>query len=192
MGMTMDHDSTNVTPPLRLSCRIDATDVEDMLDTYDSGMCDISTANCISRAIARRLSCDRGIRLIRHNKYRAELEIRGRRIPISVELLNWLVAAETGVPVDPIEIVLDLPRTGPTASAVVRMATAPTVEPPTTFASSRTPVSTRPIAQVTGPRWGMEVPHPKVAARANLLHMNEGCRSGLKTKHEMEGGGSLV
>lgn len=97
-------------PSVRLFCRVDVVDVEAMLDAYDSGMCDISTANCISQVIARQLSCDRRIPLHRHNKTTAELEIRGRRIPLSTELLKWLDLAETGSQVDPVEFVLQIPE----------------------------------------------------------------------------------
>lgn len=106
-------------PLVRLSCRIDTADVEAMLDTYDSGMCDISTANCISLVITRQLSCDRRIRLIRHSGTRAELDIQGHRIPLSAELVKWLVAAETGGRVDPIKFILHVPETSNAATAIV-------------------------------------------------------------------------
>lgn len=95
-------------PLVRLSCRIDASDIEAMLDSYDSGMCDISTANCLTRAIARELSGDRRIRLLRHSKNRAEVEVWGQRIPLSAELLHWLRTAETGGQVEPVDFVLHI------------------------------------------------------------------------------------
>jgi hypothetical protein len=118
--MTTNQAPANTVPLRRLSCTIDASDVEAMLDTYDSGMCDLSTANCISRVIARQLAPDPGIRLVRHGNRRADLEIDGHRIPVSPELFAWLVAAETGGHFEPIEIVLDLPGAGTTAAAIVR------------------------------------------------------------------------
>jgi hypothetical protein len=111
-------------PPSRhVPCRIEASDVEAMLDAYDSGMCDISTANCISRAVARRLCCGRSVPLIRHSRRHAELDLHGQRIPLSAELLEWLGVAETGGPVEPFEFVLQIP--GPkTAPSVVAPALA--------------------------------------------------------------------
>jgi hypothetical protein len=149
-------------------------------------MCDISTANCISQVIARRLSRDRGIRLVRHNKYRADLEIRGHRIPLSIELFKWLVAAETGGPVDAIEIVLNVPETGPATITVVRPASSPTAKPPQKFSASRKPARVRPIAPSPGSRCGKEGVHPEIAARANLIRVNEGRRAALKPRHERE------
>ncbi len=95
-------------PLVSLSCRIDADDIEAMHEAYNSGMCDISTANCLTRAIARRLPGDRRVRLLRHGHARAEIEVWGQRIPLSPELLQWLANAESGGQVDPVEFVLHI------------------------------------------------------------------------------------
>lgn len=95
-------------PLVRLSCRIDAGDIEEMLDAYDSGMCDISTANCLTRAIARRLPGDRRVRLLRQGRNRVEVEVWGQRLPLSPELLQWLRTAETGGRVEPVDFVLHI------------------------------------------------------------------------------------
>jgi hypothetical protein len=92
-----------------LLCRIDREDVEAMLDAYDSGMCDTSTANCISRAIARLLSSDRAFPLIRYTDDLGEIEIDGHRVPVPKELLHWLQSAELGGQAGPIEFALQLP-----------------------------------------------------------------------------------
>lgn len=92
-----------------LFCRIDIDDVEAMLDAYDSGMSDISTANCVSQALARRLSCGLRPRLVREGGRCGELEIGGHRIPVPIELLEWLAVAESGGHVEPIEFVLPIP-----------------------------------------------------------------------------------
>lgn len=157
-----------------------------MLDAYDSGMCDISTANCISRVISRQLSGDGGIRLIRHNKDRADLEFLGHRIPVSTKLLKWLVAAETGGHVDPIEIVLIVPETGPSTIMVFPMATPPSANPPKNYAASLPPPRLRPIARPPGPRCGKEDTPPQMATRANFYQVNGDCRSGLTTRHKLE------
>jgi len=95
-------------PLVRLSCRIDAADIEAMLDAYDSGMCDISTANCITRAIARQLSGDKRVRLLRLGHNRIELEVWGQRLPLCTELQQWLRTAETGGKVQPVDFVLHI------------------------------------------------------------------------------------
>ena len=92
-----------------LLCRIDSADVEAMLDAYDSGMCDTSTANCISRAIARLLRSDRAFPLIRHTDDLGDIEIEGHRVPVPRELLHWLKSAELGGQSGPIEFTLNLP-----------------------------------------------------------------------------------
>mgnify|MGYP003385284459 CR=1 FL=1 len=95
-------------PLVRLSCRIDAADIEAMLDAYDSCMRDISTANCLTRAIARRLPGDRRVKLLRQGKNRVEVEVWGQRTPPSPELLHWLRTAETGGNVQPVDFVLHI------------------------------------------------------------------------------------
>lgn len=93
-----------------LLCRIDPEDVEAMLDAYDSGMCDTSTANCISRAISRLLSRDHAFPLIRHTDDLGDIEIEGHRVPVPRELLHWLKSAELGGQSGPIEFALSLPE----------------------------------------------------------------------------------
>lgn len=111
----MKRNSKTGTPRVCLTCRIDLADVEAMLDAYDSGMCDITTANCVSRAVARQLCSDCRIRLLRQDRTRAELEIGGQRVPVSAELLEWLGIAETGSRAEPVEFVLEMPGSEATA-----------------------------------------------------------------------------
>lgn len=118
--MTTNQGQANATPLRRLSCRIDANDVEEMLDTYDSGMCDLSKANCICRVISRLLPADPGLRLVRLRDGRADLEIHGHRVPLPADLFAWLVAAETGARFEPIEIVLHLPGPGLAGATIAR------------------------------------------------------------------------
>lgn len=54
-------------------------------------------------------SIDGRIQLIRHGLGNADLEIRGKRIQLSAELMKWLFLAETGRRVEPVEFVLRFP-----------------------------------------------------------------------------------
>lgn len=92
-----------------LLCHIQPADVEAMLDAYDSGMCDTSTANCLSRAVARSLQKSQPIPLIRHGASQASLVLEDLKIPVPPEILEWLQAAEIGSKKGPIEFVLNLP-----------------------------------------------------------------------------------
>ncbi|MCB1077276.1 MAG: hypothetical protein KDM64_05530 [Verrucomicrobiae bacterium] len=92
------------------SCRIDSADVEAMLDAYDSGMCDISTANCISQVISRMFCCGQRCPLIRHDEAHAEIDILGHRVPLPPDLLKWLASAETGGQAEPIEFFIQPPK----------------------------------------------------------------------------------
>ena len=102
-----------------LHCRVELTDVEEMFDAYDSGMCDIITSNCISRAVSRRLPDMNKVRLRRHDGV-GELEIRSERIPVPDRLMRWLADAETGKRVEPIDFVLRIPETGSAQAPATR------------------------------------------------------------------------
>jgi hypothetical protein len=100
--------SPTLEPLARLSCRIETADIEAMLDAYDSGMCDISTANCLTRAITRELAGDQRVKLLHHGKNHFEVEVRGQRLPLCERLQDWLHRAETGGHVEPVDVVLHL------------------------------------------------------------------------------------
>lgn len=107
--------SMNRTPEVGLSrpsalllCRIEPSDIEAMLDAYDSGMCDITTANCLSRAVARLYDDRQTFPLYRQGDH-ATLEIRGHRVAVPRSALDWLDAAETGARSGPYEFALPLP-----------------------------------------------------------------------------------
>ena len=92
-----------------LLCQIRTADVEAMLDAYDSGMCDTSTANCLSRAVARSLQNPKAVPLIRNSASQAYFVIEDHKIPVPPEILEWLQAAEIGSRKGPLEFVLNLP-----------------------------------------------------------------------------------
>jgi hypothetical protein len=112
-------------PSAALFCRIDPADVEAMLDAYDSGMCDTSTANCLSQAISRLLGEGRVFPLIRHDESTAELDIDGHRVPIPTEVVAWLSSAETGALTGSIEFALDLPPVVEIPAARIRASKRP-------------------------------------------------------------------
>ncbi len=98
------------TGSVALQICITSTDIEAMLDAYDSGMCDISTANCLSRAVARQLDRKEPIRLIRKNGREAHLVIEDHRVPVPVAVLDWLEEAEIGARCKPADFTLRLPK----------------------------------------------------------------------------------
>jgi hypothetical protein len=105
----MKHAPSADERPAALFCRIGPADVEAMLDAYDSGMCDTSTANCLSQAVTRLLGGARVFPLIRYGESTAELDIHGHRVAIPSEVVAWLNSAETGSHSGPIKFALDLP-----------------------------------------------------------------------------------
>ena len=84
-----------------LSCVVTPADVEAMLDAYDSGMCDLSTANCLSRALARELGTSVPPPLHRHAPGVAYWTIEGERVAVPPEMLPWLDSAEIGLETGP-------------------------------------------------------------------------------------------
>ncbi len=92
-----------------LACRVTAEDIDTMLDAYDSGMCDTTTANCLSQCLARRLRRDTPVRLDRHHATSATLHIDHHRVPVPPDLLAWLSLAETGARSGPVDFVLEVP-----------------------------------------------------------------------------------
>ena len=102
-------------------CRITEIDIETMLDAYDSGMCDTSTANCLSHALARALRRAQPVPLIRKNHHDAHLLLDELRIPVPEHALAWLAEAEIGARCRPFEFELRLPagsRCGPVPPAL--------------------------------------------------------------------------
>lgn len=97
------------TGSVALEIYISPSDIESMLDAYDSGMCDTSTANCLSRALTRVLNRSRTIPLIRNHGRDGYLDLGGTRIPVPGEILAWLEEAEIGARCRPMRCRLDLP-----------------------------------------------------------------------------------
>ncbi|MCB1229318.1 MAG: hypothetical protein KDN19_03580 [Verrucomicrobiae bacterium] len=79
-----------------LVCEVTDDDIEAMLDAYDSGMCDTSTANCLSTALTRQLGRSSTIALIRYDSDRAHFRVGNRKLPVPGAVLNWLSLAEVG------------------------------------------------------------------------------------------------
>lgn len=102
--------SPQATESAALEVNITSSDIEAMLDAYDSGMCDLSTANCLSRAVGRRLNAPEPVRLLRHRALGGHLIIGGTRIPVPHSILSWLDQAEIGARGKPIRFQLEVPR----------------------------------------------------------------------------------
>lgn len=92
-----------------LPCRVEPADIDAMLDAYDSGMSDASTANCVSLAVSRALRCERPLPLFRFGETQAALAIGDCRVPLPPDLVKWLASAETGGQRGPKDFVLQLP-----------------------------------------------------------------------------------
>lgn len=87
------------------------SDVESMLDCYDSGMFDVSTSNAVALALKRRLKADCGVRVIRDSSaHECCVRIGEFRSRLPEELFDWLTKAERASPVDPISFWVDLPK----------------------------------------------------------------------------------
>lgn len=102
--------SPQATGSVALEINITSSDIEAMLDAYDSGMCDLSTANCLSRAVGKRLNATRPVRLIRHRALGGHLLIGETRVPVPDSILSWLEQAEIGARCNPVRFQLEVPR----------------------------------------------------------------------------------
>ena len=92
-----------------LLCRIEPADIDAMLDAYDSGMCDTSTANCLSRAVSRQLGLESPCPLYRHADDSGELMIGRHRVAVPPAALHWLSLAELGCASGSLEFALEVP-----------------------------------------------------------------------------------
>lgn len=95
--------------PRALACRITTSDIDAMFAAYDSGMCDTTTANCLSQCLARQLQRSQPVRLHRHSETCASFHIDHHRLAVPPDLLAWLNAVETGAPAAPVDFTLDIP-----------------------------------------------------------------------------------
>lgn len=102
-------DATKVISRRTLLCKVTPEDIDAMLDAYDSGMCDLSTANCLSRSVARAVGAREPVPLIRHSPEHAYWVFEDYRLPVAPDLLEWLDAAETGRRSESIQFELVLP-----------------------------------------------------------------------------------
>lgn len=90
---------------------VDQTDVDKMLDCYDSGMSDTTTANAVARALKRLLKPVRRVRVIRDQSNRRGFVQVGRyEFDLPEELCEWLIRAERAFPVEPISFRAALPN----------------------------------------------------------------------------------
>ena len=90
---------------------IGQSDVEKMLDSYDSGMCDTTTANAIAQALKRLLNPEHRVRVIRDQfKQSSWVEIGAHEFDLPDELCEWLARAERAFPVEAISFRAVLPN----------------------------------------------------------------------------------
>ena len=86
-------------------------DVDSMLDRYDSGMFDVSTANAIALALKRLLRSGQRIQLLRNPANReCSIGIDDYQVELPRELYAWLEKAEQASPVDRVSFWVPLPR----------------------------------------------------------------------------------
>ena len=89
---------------------VSQSDVEKMLDCYDSGMSDRSTSNAIALALKDLLKPGYRVRVIRDlAKGGGCAHVGDYEIALPDELLDWLERAERASPVDPISFRAALP-----------------------------------------------------------------------------------
>lgn len=87
------------------------SDVDNMLDCYDSGMFDVSTSNAVALALQRRLKPDHRVQVIRDsNNHECCVRIGDFRSRLPEKLIDWLNRAERASPVEPISFWVDLPK----------------------------------------------------------------------------------
>ena len=104
-----------------LRCTVTSEDIDAMLDAYDSGMCDVSTRNCLSQAVGRALGTKVPVPLVRHSPKIAYWDFENCRLPVPTELLEWLDAAEIGLRARPIQFELSLPEDCPVSETVASL-----------------------------------------------------------------------
>jgi hypothetical protein len=80
-------------------------DIEEMYDRYDSGMCDIGTANAISIALRKRIQARYGpVAVVASSYHTCEFRIGEERFALPQSLYWWLRESECGIRVEPLTI----------------------------------------------------------------------------------------
>jgi hypothetical protein len=89
---------------------VNQSDVDKMLDSYDSGMFDVSTSNAIAQALKRMLKEGQRVHVNRHSSsLECCVQIGDYRFELSEELFDWLERAERASPVESISFWVALP-----------------------------------------------------------------------------------
>ena len=90
---------------------VNQSDVDRMLDCYDSGMFDASTSNAIALAVNRLLKPGYRVRLFRNpTSHECSVRIDEFQSEIPKELFEWLEKAERASPVEDISFRMTLPK----------------------------------------------------------------------------------
>jgi len=85
-------------------------DIREMYDQFDSGMCDVGTANAVSIALKRRLRTKYTPRVIFASHHNAcKLRINEDSYPLPQNLYWWLRNSKSGVEVTPSRFSLAIP-----------------------------------------------------------------------------------
>ena len=92
---------------------VDQSDVDRMLDCYDSGMFDVSTSNAVALALKRLFRSEHRVRVTRDvANHECFVQIDGHVSKLPEDLFDWLESAEHASPVEPVSFWLDLPNEG--------------------------------------------------------------------------------
>ena len=92
---------------------VDQSDVDRMLDCYDSGMFDVSTSNAVAQALKRLFRPGFRVRVTRDvANHECSVRIDGQVSKLPEDLFDWLESAEHASPVEPISFWVDLPNEG--------------------------------------------------------------------------------
>ena len=87
------------------------TDIEEMWNRFDSGMCDLTTGNAVALAINRTLRPDRNIRVASDGSEEEFHCLFGEElVSLPTEVSTWLSRCLRGIPEEPIHFDLSLPR----------------------------------------------------------------------------------
>lgn len=92
---------------------VQLSDVDKMLDHYDSGMFDVSTSNAVALALKRRLRPGYQVQVNRDPiNHGCSAQIDDFRTQLPIGLIDWLESAECASPVEPISFWVHLPNEG--------------------------------------------------------------------------------
>ena len=100
----------NMTRVIRIRCEVTRSDIDAMLDDYESGMADATKSNAISRSVRRTIGLKEMVILERRQGGRTELDVGGYLVPLEKEISEWLILVETGFVPKPFIFELSLPE----------------------------------------------------------------------------------